>query len=169
MSRARASTRVLDVLLALPVAPGVVTHEYAHVAGCLLAGVEVRAVRPLALLAGESEVVHERVESFPADLLVGLAPLPVNTALAALSFAIAAGLSSVAALAVTWLGVTFGLTAFPTRYDTDSLLRTADAAEGAARVAALAVAVPVRALTGIPYVGGVYGFLWTVALYGTLV
>ena len=169
MATGRLST-LLNVVLTVPVAPGILAHEYAHVAGCRLAGVSVESLRPLTVLTDEAGVVHERVDSFPADVVVGFAPLVVNSALAAGCFVAAALFTAwvPGQLVLTWAGGAFGITAFPTHYDTESFLRTARAPGGRPGLLALAVAYPLRALTAVPYLAGVYGLLWTVYLYAHL-
>lgn len=159
----------LTLLVSVAFAPGIVAHEYAHVAACRCFGVEVRSVRPLNLLASHAEIVHERVDSFVADLAIGFAPLAVNSALGLACLLLAArlrGTLDAGAVLVGWAGVTCTVTAFPTRYDTETLWRTGRAVDGVARVVSVPVAAILRAVTAVPYVAGVYGFLWTTVLVG---
>ncbi|MCT9098314.1 DUF3267 domain-containing protein [Haloarchaeobius sp. HME9146] len=155
-----------NVLVTLVLAPGIVSHEFAHVQACRLFGVRVTASRYLNPFAEDAYVDHERVDSFVADLGIAVAPLVVNTLLGAAAFVVFGALAgSSLAYLFGWLGAIFALTAVPSPSDTASLFRTAGNLPRGPRTAAYVVAAPVRALTAIPFASGMYGYLLAVWLF----
>lgn len=147
-------------------APGIVSHEAAHLLACRVLGIETADVAMPDLFAPDVVISHERIESFPADLLVALAPLLCNTvlALAAFTLAPAAGTPMVAVPAY-WLGCCFALTAFPSSGDTETLYETAGNVPRPLRPVSYLVAAPLRVFTVLPGSAGVAGFFWLVALF----
>lgn len=147
------------------VAPGIVAHELAHVVACRLTGVAVHGGPVLNPFGRDAYVEHERVDSFPADLAIALAPLVLNTALAAASLAIAFRVSSlVLAVPLFWVGGSTALTAFPSVGDTETLYDTARGLPWPVQPLAFLLAVPVRLFTALPGSAGFAGFLWLVVL-----
>ncbi|WP_267643809.1 metalloprotease family protein [Haloarchaeobius amylolyticus] len=161
-----APSSLYNAIVTLVLAPGIVSHEFAHVQACRLFGVRVTASRYLNPFAEDAYVDHERVDSFVADLGIAVAPLLVNTILGAAAF-VAFGLLVGSSLAYLfgWLGAVFALTAVPSPSDTSSLFRTAGNLPRGAREVAYLVAAPVRALTAIPFASGIYGYVLAVALF----
>jgi hypothetical protein len=149
------------------IAPGIVSHEAAHLLACRLAGVEVVGASILNPFAADASLDHERVTSFPADLLIAVAPLLLNTALAlgALALAPAAG-TPILSIPLYWLGACFALTAFPSVGDTETLFETADALPRSLRPVGYLLAAPVRAFTVVPGSAGVAGFFLLLVLFG---
>jgi hypothetical protein len=148
----------------LLIAPGIVSHEVAHLFACRLTGVRVVEYPRFELTAPGAALVHEPVDSFPADLLIAVAPLPVNTALGIAAFAAATALSAPWSWPCYWLGICFALTAFPSHGDTETLTDTAGGLSQWRRVVGYALAVPVRWFTRVPGSAGVAGFAWIFVL-----
>jgi hypothetical protein len=149
------------------IAPGIVSHEAAHLLACRLAGVEVVGSSVLNPFAADAYLDHERVTSFPVDLFVAVAPLLLNTALALAAFEIAPAVDTpFLAVPCYWLGVCFALTAFPSVGDTETLFETADRLPRPLRPLGYLLAAPLRLFTVIPGSAGVAGFVWTLVLYG---
>ncbi|WP_335998883.1 hypothetical protein [Halorientalis halophila] len=147
------------------VAPGIAAHEAAHLLACRLAGVEVLGTSGLNPFASEAYLDHERVESFPADLLIAVAPLLCNTLLAVGAFALAPAVSSpVVAVPLYWLGACFALTAFPSVGDTETLMETAGSLPRTVRPAGYLLAAPLRLFTVIPGSAGVAGLVLLLVL-----
>jgi hypothetical protein len=153
-------------LVTLGLAPGILAHEYAHVAACRLAGVDVFQYPRLNPFGRDAYLDHERVHSFPADLAIAVAPLAVNVPLAVAAFALAAALSPPLALAPLWLGAAFALTALPSASDTDRLGVTAESLGPASRPLGVAVAGGVQGFTRLPGAAGIAGALLAMGLYG---
>jgi len=153
-------------LVTLGLAPGILAHEYAHVAACRLAGVEVFQYPRLNPFGRDAYLDHERVHSFPADLAIAVAPLLVNVPLAVAAFALAATLSSPLLVVPLWLGGTFALTALPSASDTNRLGVTAENLGPPLRPIGVAVAGGVQGFTRLPGAAGIVGALLAVGLYG---
>lgn len=146
-------------------APGIASHEAAHLLACRLLGVGTGVAMP-DLFAPDVVVSHERIESFPADLFVALAPLLCNTALALATFTLAPAVGTpVVAVPAYWLGCCFALTAFPSSGDTETLYATAGNLPRPLRPVGYLVAAPLRVFTVLPGSAGVAGFFWLVALF----
>jgi len=156
------------VPLTLVLAPGILTHEYAHVAACRLSGVEVHSTPSLNPFGKDAFVDHAPTDRFGADFAIAVAPFAVNSALAVAGFALAGRGGSTLALPFLWLGGCFAWTAIPSPSDTDGLLDTAGDLPRLARPLGYLLAVPVRAATLLS-IEGIGGLVWTVALYVTLV
>lgn len=156
-----------NVAVSALLGPGIASHELAHVLACRAFGIETVGSVSLDPFADDAFVDHERVDGFPADFAIAVAPLVVNTALALAAFTTAAVVAwTPASVACLWLGATLALTAFPSRGDTTTLLRTARALPRWAKPLGYLLAWPVRGFTLIPGSAGVAGYLWTLALYG---
>ncbi|AQL44410.1 hypothetical protein BV210_17545 [Halorientalis sp. IM1011] len=149
------------------VAPGIVSHEAAHLLACRLTGVGVVGSSILNPFAADAYLDHEPVTSFPVDLLIAVAPLPVNTGLALAAFALASAAGTpLVAIPCYWLGACFALTAFPSIGDTETLLATAGDLPGPLQPLGYLLATPVRLFTVIPGSAGVAGFVWILVLLG---
>lgn len=157
----RAAYYLLETLL---VAPGIVSHELAHLLACRLTGVAVVAYPRFDLVAPDATLVHEPVDSFPADFAIAIAPLPVNTGLGLGAFAAAVTLPAPWSWPCYWLGICFALTAFPSDGDTETLTETADDLPRLRRPLGYALAYPTRWFTNLPGSAGVAGFLWIYVL-----
>lgn len=151
----------------LLLAPGIVCHELAHVLACRLTGVTVTHGPVLNPLAEDAYVDHERVDSFPVDLAIAVAPLLVNTVLGLAALLVAATVAWPLSLPLYWLGGCLALTAFPSVGDTETLYRTAETLSWWAKPAAYLLAVPLRTATALPGFAGAAGFLWLLVLLGT--
>ena len=154
---------LLETLL---VAPGIVSHELAHVLACRLSGVGVVEFPQFALFAPDATLVHERVDSFPADLCIAVAPLPVNTVLGLGAFAAATVAPTPWSWPFYWVGICLALTAFPSVGDTETLLDTAAGLSHWRRPVGYGIAYPVRWFTRLPGSAGVAGFVWIYVLLG---
>ncbi|WP_193767627.1 metalloprotease family protein [Halorientalis pallida] len=149
------------------IAPGIVSHEAAHLLACRLAGVEIRGGSVLNPFAADAYLDHERVTSFPADLLIAVAPLLCNTTLAFCVFALAPAVGTLLlSVPLYWLGVCFALTAFPSVGDTETLFETAGELPRILRPGGYLLAAPIRAFTVIPGSAGVGGFALLLVLFG---
>jgi hypothetical protein len=148
----------------LLVAPGIVSHELAHLLACRLTGVAVVTPPQFGLFTPDVALVHERVDSFAADLLIAIAPLPVNTALGFAAFAAAVQVPAPWSWPCYWLGICFALTAFPSDGDTATLTRTADGLPGPLQPLGYVLAYPMRWFTNLPGSAGVAGFCWIYVL-----
>jgi hypothetical protein len=147
-------------------APGIIGHEAAHALACRLSGVAVTTGPVLNPFARDAHIDHERVDSFPADLAIAVAPLPVNSVLGIGAFAMAElAPSPVLAVPSYWLGVCFALTAFPSVGDTRTLYETARTLPPLVRPLGYVLAVPVRTFTRVPGSAGFVGFFWIFVLY----
>lgn len=167
MSPRRSPAELYYAVETLVLAPGIVAHEWAHVLACRLFGVEVRSRATLDPFGSSAYLEHERIDWFPADLGVAVAPLPVNSALALTAFAFAAGVGSLwLALPGYWLGWCFALTAFPSVGDTATLTETAGDLWWPLRPLGSLLALPVRYFTLLPGSAGVAGLLWALTLLG---
>jgi hypothetical protein len=153
-------------LVTLGLAPGILAHEYAHVAACRLAGVEVHQYPRLNPFGRDAYLDHERVRSFPADLAIAVAPLAVNVPLAVAAFALSLLLSPPLAVVPLWLGGAFALTALPSASDTDRLGATARRLGPLGRPLGVAVAGGVQGVTRLPGAAGIVGALLAMGLYG---
>jgi len=156
--------RAYFLLETLLIAPGIVSHELAHLLACRLTGVRVVEQPRFGVFTPHVTLAHERVESFPTDLCIAVAPLPVNTALGVAAFAAATALTAPWSWPCYWLGICFALTAFPSRGDTETLTDTAGRLSGGSRLVGYALAVPVRGFTKLPGSAGVAGFVWIYVL-----
>ncbi|SEP13249.1 Putative zincin peptidase [Halorientalis persicus] len=149
------------------IAPGIVSHEAAHLLACRLTGVEVLRASVLNPFAADAYLDHERVTSFPADLLIAVAPLLCNTPLAFAAFVLAPAVGTpLLSIPLYWLGVCFALTAFPSVGDTETLFQTAGDLPGPLRPVGYLLATPVRAFTAVPGSAGVAGFVLFLFLFG---
>jgi len=148
-------------------APGIVSHEFAHVLACRLTGIEVTSGPVLNPLAEDAYIDHERVDGFPADLAIAIAPLPVNTVLGLVAFGLATNLSLLLAVPCYWLGGCFALTAFPSVGDTETLYETVKTLPRWMQPAGYSLAVPLRTFTQIPGSAGIAGYIWIFVLVGT--
>ncbi len=156
-----------NALVTAALAPGILSHEYAHVLACRLCAVDVRATPSLNPFGDDAYVDHAPVDSFRTDFAIALAPLVANTALGIGAFALAASaLSPLSTLVGSWLGACFALTAFPSPSDTADLVGHARSLPPRTRPVGYAMAVSVRALTRTPFVAGMLGYLWILVLYG---
>lgn len=146
--------------------PGIVTHESAHWLACRLCGVRTVGSISIDPFGDDAFVDHERVDAFPADFAIAVAPLLCNTLVAVAAFR-AGGAVPWTALryAFLWIGASSALTAFPSRSDTSTLFRTVDALPRWARPLGYLLAGPVRAFTLVPGAAGVAGYLWAAALF----
>jgi len=156
------------VPLTLVLAPGILTHEYAHVAACRLSGVDVHSTPSLNPFGKDAFVDHAPTDRFAADFAIAVAPFVSNSVLAVAAFWLAARLGSTVALPALWLGGCFAWTAIPSPSDTDGLLETAGGLPRVLRPLGYLLAVPVRVATLLS-IEGIGGLVWTVALYVALV
>lgn len=153
-----------NAAITLAVVPGILGHEYAHLLACRLTGVEIRQWPSLDLFEPAAAVEHEPVETFGQDFAIAIAPLVVNSLLALAAFFFATRLDPPVAFVPLWLGLTFGLTALPSRDDTASLLPGARTLSLPLRPVGYAVAVPVRAVSYSVLLAGLLALFWTGAL-----
>jgi hypothetical protein len=144
--------------------PGIVGHELAHLLACGLVGVDALRYPQFDPFAPDVTLVHETVESFPADFAIAVAPLPVNTLLGLAAFGAATAVTGPLAWPLYWLGACFALTAFPSIGDTETLVETAGRLSRWVRPVGYLLAVPLRWFTRIPGSAGIAGFLWTLVL-----
>ncbi len=156
------------VPLTLVLAPGILTHEYAHVAACRLTGVRVHSTPSLNPFGKAAFVDHAPTDRFGADFAIAVAPFAVNSALAVAAFGVARALGSSLSLPFLWLGGCFAWTAIPSPSDTDGLLDAAGGLPRLARPVGYLLAAPVRVATLLA-VEGIGSLVWTVALYVVLV
>lgn len=155
-----------NLLLTVVLAPGIASHECAHWLACRLFGVEVTGGRALNPFAGDAYLDHERVESFPADFAIAVAPLALNTVLAVVAFLLAEPLrGSTAWFVVAWVGATLALSAFPSDSDTNTLLVTVENLPVLARPVGYLLALPVRGFALVPWSGGLGGYVWIAVCY----
>ena len=150
--------------ITIAVAPGILSHEYAHVLACRLTGVEIRQRPSLALLESAATIEHDPVETFGQDFAIAVAPLLVNSLLALAAFFFATRLDPPVAFVPLWLGLTFGLTALPSHDDTASLVAGARTLSPGLRPVGYAIAVPVRAVSYSVFLAGIVALFWTGAL-----
>ncbi|WP_135820332.1 zinc metalloprotease [Halostella litorea] len=158
----------LYVPLTLVLAPGILTHEYAHVAACRLSGVAVHSTPSLNPFGKDAYVDHAPTDRFAADFAIAVAPFAVNSALAVPAFVVAGAVESALAVPFLWLGGCFAWTAIPSPSDTDGLLETAGGLPWTTRPLGYLLAVPVRAATLLA-IEGIGSLVWTVALYVAIV
>jgi len=155
-------------LVTLALAPGILAHEYAHVAACRLLGVEIHQYPRLNPFGRDAYLDHEPVTRFPTDLAIALAPLAVNVPLAAGAFALAAVVSGPAGALGLWLGGTFALTALPSASDVGKLHATAETLSPPVRPLGHAVAGGVQGVLRLPGAAGIAGALLALGLYGVV-
>jgi len=155
----------VNATLTVALAPGIVSHEYAHVLGCRLWSVEIHSRPTLNLFGDDAYIEHASVDSFGADLTIALAPLLANALLGLVAFWLAATTSGLLAILPLWLGICFSLTAFPSRSDTDTLFETIHSLPQWSKPAAYLLATPAYGIGRIPLAGGVAGYCLIVALY----
>lgn len=153
-------------LVTLALAPGILAHEYAHVAACRLFGVDIRQYPRLNPFGRDAYLDHEPVTRFPTDLTIALAPLAVNVPLAVGTFALAVVVSGPVAAVLLWLGGTFALTALPSTSDVGKLHATAETLSPPARPLGQAVAGGVQGFLRLPGAAGIAGALLALGLYG---
>jgi hypothetical protein len=149
------------------IAPGIVSHEAAHMLACRVTGVGVVESSVLNPFGADAYLDHQPVRSFPADLLIAVAPVLLNTTLAFAAFVLApAAGTPLLSAPCYWLGVCFGLTAFPSVGDTETLFETAGTLPRPLRPVGYLLAAPVRAFTLVPGSAGVAGFALLLFLFG---
>ncbi len=153
-------------LVTLGLAPGILAHEYAHVAACRLLGVAVHQYPRLNPFGRDAYLDHEPVTRFPTDLAIALAPLAVNVPLAVGAFALAAVVPGPVAVVPLWLGGAFALTALPSASDVGKLHATAETLSPPARPLGQAVAGAVQGFLRLPGAAGIAGALLALGLYG---
>ncbi|AGB15259.1 hypothetical protein Halru_0632 [Halovivax ruber XH-70] len=120
----------LGFLLTLVTFPGVVVHELAHKRVCDLFGIPVLEVCYFRLGNPAGYVRHAEPRRYRHATMITVAPFLLNTVLALVAFS-GAVLSTPAGGAVTdvgivggilfWLGLSFGMHAFPSAGDASSL------------------------------------------------
>lgn len=164
MTAFNALRRAYFLFETLLLAPGIASHELAHLLACRLSGVRVVEYPRFELTAPDAALVHERVESFPADFFIAIAPLPVNTALGIAAFTAATALSAPWSWPCYWLGACFALTAFPSHGDTETLTATASRLSRWGKVPGYTLAFPLLWFTKLPGSAGVAGFVWIYVL-----
>jgi hypothetical protein len=152
-------------LVTLAIAPGILAHEYAHVAACRLLSVDIHQHPRLNPFGRDAYLDHEPVTSFPADLSIAVAPLLVNVPLAVGTFALAAALSGPVSLPFLWLGGCFALTALPSASDTDKLPATARTLSPPVRPVGHLIAGGVHGVSRLPGAAGIVGALLASGLY----
>lgn len=114
--------------------PGVVLHEAAHWMACERAGVQVYDVKLFELFGNPPGYVrYEAADTSTTAALITFAPLVVNT-IATIIMGVLIGLFllldvNAAAIIPAWLGISFGLHAFPSNVDA-SVLREASGVFG---------------------------------------
>lgn len=108
------------------IAPGIGSHEAAHLLACRVAGVDVLGSSIPNPCAGDASLDHEPVSSFPAALLIAVAPVLLYTTLVLAAFVlVSAGETPLLSIPCYWLGVCSGLAAFPSVGDIETLFQTA--------------------------------------------
>ena len=158
---------IVYALITAVLAPGILSHEYAHLLACRVWGVEVVSEPALNPFEDSAAFEHESVDTFGPEFTIATAPLALNTPLGVLAFTLAGASSGrLLPLAFLWLGVCFALTALPSPTDTGTLIRRAGTLSPWIRPAGYLLAVPVRAVTYTAVVTGVFGYLWIFVLYG---
>jgi len=113
-------------------APGIMLHELAHHLLCLLFGVRVQKVVYFRIGTPAGYVVHEEPELYRQIFAIVAGPFFLNSAasvvllnLALRQWARATDAAGFAlAAAMTWLGVSAGLQAIPSRADASNLFRS---------------------------------------------
>jgi uncharacterized integral membrane protein len=121
-------------LRALLLAPGVVLHELAHHLFCLLTGVRVRRVVYFRLGNPAGFVVHDEPTLYRQVLAVAAGPFILNSATAVVLFNQALHSAVQAAspaqhlltVALTGLGLSIALQAFPSRIDAANLITSSN-------------------------------------------
>ncbi|MBI2444066.1 MAG: M50 family metallopeptidase [Candidatus Magasanikbacteria bacterium] len=116
---------MLKKLSALLTAPGVVVHELAHAAFCVLAGVRIHRIKLFQFRRVAGFVVHEEPRQFYQAFLISLGPLLGNSLLALISFAQVYTITAPRTLLYAYLGVVVGLHAIPSNHDAGALWQTA--------------------------------------------
>lgn len=120
----------LGFLLTLVTFPGVIVHELAHKRVCDLFGIPVLDVCYFRLGNPAGYVLHAEPERYRHHTMVSLAPFLLNTVLALVAFggvalSIPAGGSpgdaGIAGGVLFWLGISFGMHAFPSAGDASAL------------------------------------------------
>jgi hypothetical protein len=155
-------------IVALVTFPGVVVHELAHQLACRFARVVVVDVCYFQLKRPNGYVLHEPVTTVRKQLVVGLAPLVVNTLLgmlicmpATISVFVIGSPTAVDWL-LMWLGVSIAMHAFPSRGDVRGMWQGC-VRNPRAPFIGRALLVPV--LAGL-FVMSLGGLVWLDALYG---
>lgn len=114
-------------LLQLAVAPGIVTHEFAHWLACKLTGTRVHEVCWFRFGDPAGYVVHDRAASATAGVVIGFAPTVVNAFVGGF-VAYRPAFKALSGVAWTWgdaallaLGFVVALRAFPSRADAKAM------------------------------------------------
>ncbi len=113
-------------------APGIMLHELAHHFLCLLFGVRVQKVVYFRIGSPAGYVVHEEPELYRQIFAIVAGPFFLNSAasvvllnLALRQWARATDVAGFAmAATMTWLGISAGLQAIPSRADANNLFRS---------------------------------------------
>ncbi|HIE17166.1 MAG TPA: hypothetical protein EYP71_03120 [Dehalococcoidia bacterium] len=109
-------------LINLVTFPGIVAHEWAHQFLCRRTKVPVYKTCYFRFGNPAGYVIHGPVDSFGKAFLIDVAPLVINTVIAAILFHIAVALPpGIAAVVFCWLGVSIAMHSFPSSSDADSL------------------------------------------------
>lgn len=115
------------VIISLLTFPGVIAHEFGHKFFCDRFKVKVHEVKYFQFGNPVGYVVHDTPDKFYKTFFIDVGPFFVNTALAVGAFFIVylftgfrdmepSPLAVLGALSM-WLGVSFGMNAFPSRHD----------------------------------------------------
>ncbi len=150
--------------------PGVVAHEFAHQFFCLLTGTRVIKVRYFRFGNPAGYVVHETPDSVWKNILIGIGPFIVNTALGFLAGLFAVKKSLFAGelksndFFLFWLGLSIAMHSFPSTGDAKSIWRTLWG-----RGAPLSAKLIGTPLVGLIFLGALGSFFWLDLAYGIAV
>ena len=108
-------------LLPLVLAPGVAVHELAHYLACRLLGIRVREVVLFRFGDPVGYVDHDVPRAYWRRIVVTIAPLVVNTAVAVAAFWASARVAVPLALVATYLGVVTLRNSIPSSIDARAL------------------------------------------------
>ncbi len=109
-------------LIALITFPGIILHEWAHKFFCDRTKVPVYKTCYFRLGNPAGYVLHGPVDSYWKAFLISTAPFLINTAIAVISFFIAAIIHrGLAAYILYWLGISIAMHSFPSSEDADNL------------------------------------------------
>ncbi len=113
---------ILGKLISVLTFPGIIVHELAHKLACLISGVKVVETRLLDTETFGGYVEYEQPTSYNSTFIITVAPLIINSAIAAVLFYVALELATGVMTAILiYLGICVGMHAFPSHTDANNL------------------------------------------------
>ncbi|MEA1925266.1 MAG: metalloprotease family protein [Candidatus Altiarchaeota archaeon] len=105
--------------------PGVMAHELGHMVFCRITGVEVKEYSLFQPTNPLGYVVHSKPQTVFGEFLIVMGPLFFNTASAMVIFYLTHLVDSPYSWLMLWVGFSLAFNSFPSRFDGESLYKSA--------------------------------------------